>query len=218
MGKKVAIVDYKLGNLFSVLQACKAVKIDAEIVEDPEKVKQADAIILPGVGAFEEAMINLEEMGLKQAMIEEVNNGKPLFGICLGLQLMFGSSEEFGSHPGLNLVDGSILRFPTRTADGQEKMRVPQISWNRISFPNEDKWKASPLKYLKENGFMYFVHSYYASASDQQDILTQTTYGDVTYCSSILKDNIFATQFHPEKSGEEGISVYQAWGEINGLL
>jgi glutamine amidotransferase len=213
--KKVIIIDYQLGNLFSVKQACDTVGINAEISSNRDDILNADALILPGVGAFIEAMINLKKFGLDIAIQTKVNSGTPIFGICLGQQLLFSESEEFGSGKGLDLISGTIKRFPETI--GNRKVKVPHIAWNTI-FNSNKEWQNTALKDLNDNEFMYFIHSYYVKPKDDSCILTLTNYDGIEFCSSILKNNIFATQFHPEKSAAKGISIYKNWALINNLL
>lgn len=214
--KKVIIVDYQLGNLFSVEQACRHVGIEAIISDRKEDIESADGLLLPGVGAFQEAMNNLENLGLIPSILSAVEEGKPLFGICLGQQLLFTESEEFGAKRGLNLIPGKIRKFPTHSGDG-EKIKVPQIGWNKLKAAIE--LKNTPLHSLKDDAFMYFVHSYYVLPEQAENVLTTTNYEGVNYCSSVRgKNNIFATQFHPEKSGEPGLTIYRNWAEINALI
>lgn len=213
--KNVVIIDYGLGNLFSVNQACQTVGLNVKISNIKEEIKNADAIILPGVGAFIEAMNNLEKMDLVNSIREAVKNGKPFFGICLGMQLIFSRSEEFGSGNGLDLIPGVIKKFPITI--NEKIIKVPQIAWNNI-YSRKKKWIDTPLYNIEENEFMYFVHSYYAEPQFEDSILTNTNYSDIEYCSAVMKDNIFATQFHPEKSAEKGIRIYKNWGTINNLI
>lgn len=213
--KKVVIIDYQLGNLFSVKQACDTVRINAEISSNREDVLNADALILPGVGAFIEAMNNLKKFGLDTATQSKVNGGTPIFGICLGQQLLFTESEEFGAGKGLDLISGIIKRFPETIEE--RKVKVPHIAWNTI-FKLNQEWDNTALKDLSNNDFMYFIHSYYVKPSDDSCVLTQTNYDGIEFCSSIMKNNIFATQFHPEKSADKGISIYKNWSLINNLL
>ena len=213
--KNVVIIDYKLGNLFSVQQACEAVGLNAKISSNKEDVINADALILPGVGAFLIAMTNLKELGLAEAIIEKVNNNTPLFGICLGLQLLFSESEEFGAGKGLDLISGVIKKLPDNLEN--RKIKVPHISWNTI-YKFEQNWSKTPLRDLINDDFMYFIHSYYDMPSDNACILTKTNYDGIEFCSAVTKNNIFATQFHPEKSADKGISIYKNWALINNLL
>lgn len=216
MSKKTVIVDYQLGNLFSVHQACQHAGIHVEISKDPAVVAAADALILPGVGAFGAAMHNLQNLGLEQVLKDRVAQGIPFLGICLGLQLLFEDSEEFGSQQGLGLLKGSIRRIPAEL-EGQ-KLRVPQIGWNQIEAPAGRDWQDTPLSHLPQGSYMYFVHSFYADPLDSADVLTRTNYLGLDYCSGVQRGNILAFQFHPEKSGPEGVKVYGNWASMNGLL
>jgi glutamine amidotransferase len=213
--KNVVIIDYQLGNLFSVKQACDTIGINAIISSSEEDILNADGLILPGVGAFNEAMSNLRKLKLDIAIIQKVNSGIPIFGICLGLQLLFSESEEFGAGSGLDLIPGVIKRFPENYQN--RKIRVPQIAWNTI-YPSVQDWEKSALTDLRNNDFMYFIHSYYVEPSDKNCILTLTNYDGIEFCSAVNQLNIFATQFHPEKSGDNGISVYKNWALNNKLI
>lgn len=216
MSKKTIIVDYELGNLFSVLQACLHVGLDAEISNDPAKVAAADGLILPGVGAFGTAMENLRKLGIEEPLKAQVANGKPFLGICLGLQLLFTDSVEFGSKGGLDLLPGRVVKISDEL--NGRKVRVPQIGWNTIHAPRHDAWRGTPLSHLPEGAYMYFVHSYHVVPSRPEDILTLTNYVGLEYCSGVKRDNVLALQFHPEKSGPDGVEVYRAWGKESGLL
>jgi imidazole glycerol-phosphate synthase subunit HisH len=212
---RVAIVDYEAGNLFSVQQACKTVGLDPIITNNPEEVINADAIVLPGVGAFGDAMNNLRRLDLIHPLREFVLCYKPFLGICLGMQLLFSESEEFGYNKGLNFIEGTVKKFPSINKDN-ELIKVPQIGWNQIfsKSTKEKSWHGTPLEPIINGEFMYFVHSYYASPFNEEETLSITNYGGVEYCSAVIKDNIFATQFHPEKSAKEGIKIYQCWARI----
>lgn len=217
MSKKVVIVDYQLGNLFSVKHALLNIGLEPVISLDPKDILDADAIVLPGVGAFKDAMDNLNRLGLTEVLIKFVNSGKPFLGICLGLQLLFTDSEEFGSSNGLNIIPGKVKRFANTDNAGQ-LVKVPQIAWNTINKPSNDMWAKSPLFDIKDGEDMYFVHSYYVEPIDISTILTKTNYADITYASSIFKNNIFACQFHPEKSATEGLKIYKNWATLNKLI
>ena len=211
----IVIIDFKLGNLFSVKQACESVGFKAIISSEVYEILNADALILPGVGAFNEAMENLKRLKIDTVIKHKVKNGTPIFGICLGMQLLFTKSEEFGSANGLDIIPGFIKKFPEKFEE--RKIVVPHISWNTISIAKQS-WKTTALTNLKENDFMYFVHSYYVEPNNNSVILTLTNYDGIEFCSSIQYKNIFATQFHPEKSGDKGISIYKNWGLINSLI
>lgn len=215
--RKVIIIDYQSGNLFSICQALINVGLDVKISSDSADILTADAIVLPGVGAFGAAMENLDKMDLTGSIKNFVNLGKPFLGICLGMQLLFSSSEEFGASNGLDLVKGVVKKFPEKASDGTI-IKVPQIAWNTIERTNNFSWDKTPLCGIQENQDMYFVHSFYVIPDDKRVVLTETCYKGVKYTSSILKKNIFACQFHPEKSAREGLSIYKNWAVQNNLL
>lgn len=190
---ETVIIDYGMGNLRSVEKAVEAVGGKPEISGSPEKILEADRLILPGVGAFGDAMENLRRDKLDAAIHEAVKRGKPLLGLCLGLQLLFTESEEFGKHEGLNLIPGNVLKF------SQPGLRVPHIGWNQV-----EKIKVDPLlKDIAEGSYFYFVHSYYVQPEKPEDILCWTEYG-APFCSIAGHDRVWGAQFHPEKSQETG--------------
>jgi imidazole glycerol-phosphate synthase subunit HisH len=213
--EKVEIIDYQLGNLYSVKQACDTVGMNAKLTSKKEDILNASALILPGVGAFIEAMNNLNNLDLIDAIKYKVDNGTPLFGICLGLQLLFSKSEEFGSGSGLNLISGLIKKFPSKI--NNKKIKVPHISWNQV-YKSKNLWEDTPLNALKNYDFMYFIHSYYVKPESDDCILTNTNYDGIEFCSSVVQNNILATQFHPEKSGDKGIFIYKNWALKNKLI
>lgn len=212
--KRIVVIDYKLGNLFSVKHALLNIGLDAEISSDQNEINCADALLLPGVGAFPDAMNNLLSLNLIDTIKRSVQSGKPIFGICLGLQLMFSESEEFGFTKGLDLVKGKVKRFNNINFDGSTR-KVPQIGWNCIN-EADISWVDTPLKDVRNGEFMYFVHSYYVEPTENVTLST-TNYEGIEYVSGIVKDNLFACQFHPEKSAFEGLKIYNSWAEINNL-
>ena len=213
--KKIIIIDYKLGNLFSVNQALTNIGLDVTVSTNPTLIESADAIVLPGVGAFGDAMTNLVELDLINPIKKFIDTGKPFLGICLGLQLLFSESEEFGHSKGLGLVKGKVKRFNINNKDGEPR-KVPQIGWNQIHKTNSHSWRNTPLNEIKEGEFMYFVHSFYVDPEESVGI-SETNYDGKIYISSIQKNNIFACQFHPEKSAMEGLKIYNSWAIINNL-
>lgn len=211
---KVSIIDYGIGNLYSVLKACDAVGLNAQITDNSEEIISSDAILLPGVGAFGDAMSNLAKLDLIEPIKDYAQSGKPLMGVCLGMQLLLTESEEFNIQKGLNIIEGSCVRFPSVDSNNH-KIKVPQIMWNTIYPANGDSFqKNTPLENIKSGEFMYFVHSYYAKLQNSSEILSLTDYQGIEYCSSIRKGNVFAFQFHPEKSGTHGLEIYQRFKEI----
>jgi glutamine amidotransferase len=207
----VAIIDYEAGNLFSVQHACETVGLDWRITNNPDEVKNADALILPGVGAFGDAMNNLKMLGLIQPLKDFAASGKPFLGICLGMQLLFSESEEFGNVKGLNILEGRVTKFPEINENGK-RVKIPHIGWNRIyNPPKGEGWSNTALEHIADGEFMYFIHSFYVCPCSKDQILSLTDYEGIEYCSAVKKDNIFATQFHPEKSAEEGMKIYFHW-------
>jgi glutamine amidotransferase len=205
----VAIVDYGLGNLFSVAQACRAVGLGSTITNDRATIEHADAVILPGVGAFGDAMQTLRRLDLIGVLRDTPARGIPLIGICLGVQLLMTESQEFGRHQGLGLIDGEVIRLDQPQEQGR-RLKVPQVGWNRIhpSGGGTERWSGTPLDGLHDGEFMYFVHSFVVVPEDQSVVSSTTTYGDVEFCSSVSSGRIFACQFHPERSGQRGLGVY----------
>ncbi len=210
---QVAVIDYGMGNLFSVERACEHAGLNAVITADKSIIMNSEGVILPGVGAFGDAMDSLKRKDLISPIKDVVKEGKPLMAICLGMQLLMSESEEFGHHKGLNIIEGSVVRFPEKNREG-EKIKVPQVGWNRIFQPSSGDrtyWNKSPLKNIMSGEFMYFVHSYYTIPLDKGAILSTTTYEGTQFCSGILWQNVFACQYHPEKSAAEGIKIYKNW-------
>jgi len=194
--KKIVIVDYGASNLKSVLNAVKYLRGEAIVSQDPDVVAEADKIILPGVGNFSTIAYNLRELELDEAIKEVICAGKPFLGICLGMQVLFEESEEYIKEKGLGIFKGRSIKF-------RGKVKVPQIGWNQVKICN----KKSPLfKGIEDKSFAYFVHSYYVSTKEK-DIVAATTNYDIDYCSAVSCNNIFATQFHLEKSGELGLKM-----------
>jgi glutamine amidotransferase len=195
----IAIVDYNMGNLASVQNAFAALGEDTVVESDPSKFKDYDKLILPGVGAFGDAMEHLRERNMIEALKDYAASGKYMFGICLGMQLLFESSEEFGEHEGLGLIKGHVKAFDT--SKFSEPLKVPHMGWNRM-FTNEH-----PLfNNLDENHYLYFVHTYHVTCSDEADIIGRTNYG-YEFTSAVAHNNIMGIQPHPEKSHENGLKI-----------
>lgn len=209
----VAIIDYDMGNLYSVQRACEHVGLEAVIAKERKQILEAAGVILPGVGAFGDAMAHLKKLDLVTVIKDYVATGRPLLGICLGMQLLMSHSEEFGSHGGLDIIEGSVVKFPDRDNQGRI-LKVPQVGWNRIFIPegkDENFWGSSPLNGIADGEFMYFVHSFYANPAAEDAVLSVSTYEDITYCSAFQKENVFAAQFHPERSAQFGLKIYKNW-------
>jgi len=206
----VAIIDYGLGNLFSIKHACEHVGMSVEITHDARRVLAARGVILPGVGAFGDAMNALRRLDLVVPIRDVADRGTPLLGICLGQQLLFTESEEFGCHKGLDLIPGTVRYFPVQQMAGR-MLKVPQVGWNTIELPlsrGAAGWSGSLLEGVSPGADMYFVHSCHVVPENSNAVLSQTTYGDVIFCSGSMLGNITAFQFHPERSGVVGLQIY----------
>ncbi len=215
MNCKAVIIDINMGNLFSVKQACEHAGLEVVITSEPEKIKMSDAVILPGVGAFGDAMSFLREKNLITTIKEVIAEQKPFFGICLGMQLLMSESEEFGKHQGLDIIQGRVIRFAERNQTGT-RVKVPQVGWNQVYM--SETFKKDPQKCylsdLSDGEYMYFVHSFYVVPKDNNVVAMETIYEGMRYCSGLVKDNIFAVQFHPEKSADKGIKIYKNWAKF----
>lgn len=213
---RIAIVDYGTGNLFSVRCACEQAGMDGTVTSNKDEIVSADAIILPGVGAFKDAMASLEALDLVMPLKDFAASGKPLFGVCLGMQLLMTESEEFGSHRGLDLVPGRVVRLKGGQHGGR-RLKVPHVGWNRIDPPrahgDSDRrpaaWVDTLLEDVAPGTNFYFVHSFHVEPADPSWVASVTPYGDLEFCSSLRRGNIFACQFHPERSGPPGLGIYR---------
>jgi len=196
---KIVIVDYGMGNLRNVQKGFEKIGLEAKLTRNKKEIGRASAIVLPGVGAFKDCMENLKKYGLVDPLLRSVEKGKPYLGICLGLQILFSESEEFGTHKGLDLIKGKVVKF---RPDPEHK--VPHMGWNTI-----EKEKDVPmLQGIVSGDFFYFVHSFYVIPEEARWVSTFTTYGK-PFVSSIWKENVFATQFHPEKSQRKGLRILE---------
>lgn len=228
---RVAIVDYGMGNLFSVMNACERVGFRAAVTSLPAQLLAADLVILPGVGAFGDAMESLNKSDLVGPLRDVAASNKPLVGICLGMQLLMTESHEFGSHQGLGIIEGPVVHFgkPIDTQGhfkgrSSKYLKVPQVGWNSIlrgengtSEPGGspiNPWSGSPLTGLPDGEYVYFVHSFYAKPEHPGVVLSMSRYGDIEFCSSLRFGSIFACQFHPERSGVQGLNIYRNLTEL----
>lgn len=210
----VAIIDYGLGNLFSIKHACEHVGLSVQITSNAKEVISARSVILPGVGAFGDAMNALDKLDLISPLKDVAISGMPLLGICLGQQLLFSESEEFGYTKGLDLIPGKVQYFPVQTV-GNRTLKVPQVGWNAIDPPENAPaaWDGTLLENVAPGTDMYFVHSCYAVPESDDAILTMTRYGDIDFCSGSQHGNITAFQFHPERSGIAGLQIYKNFSQ-----
>ncbi len=201
----IAIVDYGVGNLFSLISSFNKIGAEIVVTADPQVISDADGIILPGVGAFEDAARKLRDSGLDKVIVEQAQKGKKLMGICLGMQMLFQQSYEYGCHEGLGLLKGNIV--PMKDSIPAD-LKIPHIGWNALHFTKE----SNLFKYINNNDCVYFVHSYYATDCDDSVIATAEYGKELT--AAVQKDNIMGCQFHPEKSGEVGLNILRAFCEM----
>ncbi len=202
----IAIVDYGVGNLFSLVSSFKAIGVEAIVTGNDSEIKNADKIILPGVGAFGDAIEKLRKTGLDRVIIDEVKKGKELMGICLGMQLLFDKSYEYGENNGLGLISGNIKPISSVIPKDQ---KIPHIGWNSLKF---SQYKSKIFKYLSDGDFVYFVHSFYG-ADCEDSVIATTEYG-ACLTAAVGKGNVYGCQFHPEKSGEVGLNILRAFCDI----
>ena len=207
----IAIIDYGMGNLRSVQKGFEKVGFDAVVTADPRVLLDADKVVLPGVGAFPDCMRNLEQGGFVEPLLKVIREGRPFLGICLGLQLLFTESEEFGVHKGLDVIPGRVVRFPEGLKEGGEELKVPHMGWNQLAI----RRRPPVFTGIEDGTNVYFVHSYYVKPDDESVVAATTGYG-IEFCAAVWKDNIVATQFHPEKSQEKGLKILKNFGELKG--
>jgi glutamine amidotransferase len=203
----IAIIDYGMGNLRSVQKGFERMGHEAVVTREAHTILDASKVVLPGVGAFPDCMRNLEEYGLIDAVLQSIRSGKPFLGICLGLQLLFTESEEFGLSKGLDVIKGKVVRFKLQDTS----LKVPHMGWNSLSI----RRRPPALADVPDGSHFYFVHSFHVVPEDKGNIATSTDYG-IEFVSSVWKDNVFATQFHPEKSQALGLSILKRFGEQKG--
>ena len=202
----IAIIDYGVGNLFSLRSSLNKIGADTVVTADPAVIARADKLILPGVGAFADAAKKLRDSGLDQVIKAEAAAGKPIMGICLGMQMLFEKSYEYGEHDGLGLLKGSVVPMEGSIP---AKLKIPHIGWNALKFQGESKL----FKYIKEGDCVYFVHSFYASGCEDSLIATAEYGKDLT--AAVARDNVMGCQFHPEKSGDVGLNILRAFCEAD---
>ena len=206
----IAVIDYGVGNLFSLLSSLNYVGLDTKLTNNIEEIKNAKGIILPGVGAFRDAIGNLEKYGLKETLINEAKNGKPFLGICLGMQMLFEKNYEYGEYEGLGLINGTVEEIKKYIPENSD-LKIPHMGWNSLII-NERFKDDKILKDVDNNEYVYYVHSYFAK-TDTKNIVTYSEYG--TKIPGIVKnENVYGMQFHPEKSGDTGLKLLKNWGEL----
>lgn len=201
--KRIVIVDYGLGNLYSLSKALLSLNNTPIISEDPKDIRMADALFLPGVGAFPTGMAGLERRGLIEPIKTHAKNNKPIFGICLGMQLMMSESEEFGHHTGLDIIHGNVIPF----TDLPKEYKIPHIGWNQINQSKNSAWTDPLFHNIPKIACAYFVHSFYPVPDNAKNVLAETMYGTKVFCSVARQGTAYGSQFHPEKSGSDGIAI-----------
>jgi|SaaInlV_200m_DNA_5_1039737.scaffolds.fasta_scaffold20175_2 glutamine amidotransferase len=207
---KIAIIDYDIGNVQSILNAFENQGVCAFLTREKNEILDADGVILPGVGAFSHGMGCLKKYNLIDTIKEYVKTNKPFMGICLGMQMLFEESEEFGTTLGLGLISGKVIKLPIQRSKFE---KLPHVSWNELSNKNI-RWDGTILNEIEESSDMYFVHSFVATPKDERNILSTTEYSGYEFCSSVKKDNIYGCQFHPEKSGKIGLKIIDNFVKI----
>ena len=206
----IAVIDYGVGNLFSLLSSLNYVGLDTKLTNNIEEIKNAKGIILPGVGAFRDAIGNLEKYRLKEILINEAKNGKPFLGICLGMQMLFEKSYEYGEYEGLGLINGTVQEIKKYIPENSD-LKIPHMGWNSLAI-NDGFKDDKILKDVDNNEYVYYVHSYFAK-TDIKNIVAYSEYG--TKIPGIVKnENVYGMQFHPEKSGDTGLKLLKNWGEL----
>lgn len=210
MTVSIAIADYGIGNLLSAQRAFAKVGADAKLVRDPDVLRKADRVVVPGVGAFADCVSALQASNLRDAVVEAVNTGKPVLGICVGMQMLFDASEEFGEHAGLGLIPGRVKKIPSIDGNGTSH-KIPHIGWTPIAVPREtntqDVWRNSILGDTEPLTGVYFVHSFTAWPENSAHRLADAEYGGQRIAAAVIRDNVSGTQFHPEKSGPDGLKI-----------
>lgn len=205
----IGIIDYGVGNIFSIKKSFQHIGVQAELISSPEEFIGIDKLILPGVGAFGDAMKKLNSSGMKKIVLTAVENNIPLLGICLGMQLLFSKSYEYGLHEGLNIIPGDIVNMEGLVQD--KSLKIPQMGWNSLQFP-KDRPKSKLFKYVDEGEYVYFVHSF-AGVNCEESLIATADYS-FPVTAAVGKDNVYGTQFHPEKSGDTGLNILRGFCEL----
>ncbi|MDR4509707.1 MAG: imidazole glycerol phosphate synthase subunit HisH [Candidatus Brocadiaceae bacterium] len=206
----ITVIDYGMGNLRSVEKGFERFGFAVQVTDDPNRLTKTDKLVLPGVGAFQDAMTGLRQRKLIEPVIDWIKSGRPFLGICLGLQLLFSKSYEDGEHEGLGVIPGTVVRFQFSEKTKNGTLKIPHMGWNQISIRKKD---TPILKNVPEDTYMYFVHSYHVCPDDKNVISTETEYGGY-FTSMVWHKNIYATQFHPEKSQKYGLAILKNFGEL----
>lgn len=207
------VLDYGIGNVFSVMQALQKIGANPILTSDLATIRQADRMIVPGVGAFNKAVNRLKHLGMDEAILEFVATERPMLGICVGMQLLMEKGMEFGETKGLGLFKGTVEQIQAKDHDGQD-LRVPVIGWNTLNRPSSRTWNGSVLAETSDTSAYYFVHSFAVNAQNSEDILATTTVGADSVVSAIARDNIIGVQFHPERSSHDGLKLLKSFTQM----
>lgn len=211
INSNIVIIDYGIGNVKSIANAFESIGVDTKLSSNKDEILSADALVLPGVGAFSTGMANLKEKKLIDTIYDFVDSGKLFLGICLGMQMLLEESEEFGYSKGLGLIKGKVVQFPL--ADNS-KEKLPHVSWNEIIEPSPKRWEKTILENTPNQTDVYFVHSFVAEPKNPDNILAIANYGKTTFCAAVQNKNVFGTQFHPEKSGKMGLEILKKFTNL----
>ncbi len=211
---KVGIIDYDCGNLFSVHHTLKHIGAEPYFCKTPDDTARADRLLLPGVGAFGDAISTIRQRGLAEAICEVAKAGRPVMGICLGMQLLVDKSEEDEGQQGLGLIPGQIVRLPTNAREINSRFKIPNVGWSHLNRPEGIDWSDTILKRNNEKDFTYFVHSYHLDSKNSKHVLATQKFGDMQSPSVIVRDNISGCQFHPERSSDAGLNILKTWIEL----
>ena len=216
MSNQVTVIDYGINNLLSICRALEHCGATVRVATEGKQIKGSDRLVLPGVGAFPDGMRELNERGLTEGIKAFYAGGNPLLGICLGMQLLMGSGTEIVETPGIGIIDGKVLRLPAAVSGNGHPMKIPHMNWNQVTKPTGASWTKTVLEPIRASDYMYFVHSYYTQLDHPEEVLAQTYFGNFMFTSALRKHNCWATQFHPEKSGENGLKILRKFLMISG--
>lgn len=206
MSIKIGIIDYGVGNLLNVVRAFEHCDAEVEVIKSASQIQNSERLVLPGVGAFPDGMCELEKRGLIAPILQHAKNGKPLLGICLGMQMLFDSSDEFGGRNGLGIIKGKVVAIPEKGING-ERHKIPHIGWNELLSSESSVWSDKVLQKIEKKSAVYFVHSFMAEPNDNDDLLSYCDYDGCQIAAVVQHENVIGCQFHPEKSGDIGLQI-----------
>lgn len=211
IGSDIVVIDYGIGNVKSMLNALETLGVKPTLTNDRELILNSRGVVLPGVGAFNSGMENLKHHNLIQVITDYIETNKPFLGVCLGMQMLLDESEEFGNTKGLGFIKGKVTKLEPNHVKGE---KLPNVSWNEIKEPSQNRWKSTILENTAPMSDVYFVHSYAARPERSESILATAQYGNADFCAAVQKNMVFGTQFHPEKSGDVGLRILEKFIEL----